>query len=83
MRADGSLDRLHGLADRLTAAFRPDPARMAAAAQIVGCGGYAIWRSGRRPSRRSRSRGSGYHLGMEDLDPVRRLEREVAGFADD
>jgi hypothetical protein len=39
MRADGSLDRLHALADRLTAAFRPDPARMAAAAQIVGCGG--------------------------------------------
>ena len=31
MRADGSYDRLHGLADRLTAAFRPDPARMAAA----------------------------------------------------
>jgi len=30
MRADGSYDRLHGLADRLTAAFRPDPARMAA-----------------------------------------------------
>jgi hemerythrin-like domain-containing protein len=39
MRADGSLDRLHALADRLTAAFRPDPARMAAAAQMVGCGG--------------------------------------------
>ncbi len=39
MRGDGSLDRLHGLADRLTAAFRPDPARMAAAAQMVGCGG--------------------------------------------
>ncbi len=39
MRADGSYDRLHGLADRLTAAFRPDPARMAAAAQMVGCGG--------------------------------------------
>jgi hemerythrin-like domain-containing protein len=38
MRADGSYDRLHGLADRLTAAFRPDPARMAAAAQMVGCG---------------------------------------------
>ena len=37
MRADGSYDRLHGLADRLTAAFRPDPARMAAA-QMVGCG---------------------------------------------
>jgi hemerythrin-like domain-containing protein len=39
MRADGSYDRLHGLADRLTAAFRPDPPRMAAAAQMVGCGG--------------------------------------------
>jgi hemerythrin-like domain-containing protein len=39
MRADGSYDRLHGLADRLTAAFPPDPARMAAAAQMVGCGG--------------------------------------------
>jgi hemerythrin-like domain-containing protein len=39
MRGDGSHDRLHGLADRLTAAFRPDPARMAAAAQMVGCGG--------------------------------------------
>ena len=39
MRGDGSLDRLHGLADRLAAAFRPDPARMAAAAQMVGCGG--------------------------------------------
>ena len=38
IRADGSLERLHGLADRLTAAFRPDPARMAAAAQAVACG---------------------------------------------
>jgi hemerythrin-like domain-containing protein len=38
MRADGSYDRLHGLADRLTTSFRPDPARMAAAAQTVGCG---------------------------------------------
>jgi hemerythrin-like domain-containing protein len=38
MRADGSYDRLHGLAERLTAAFRPDPVRMAAAARIVGCG---------------------------------------------
>jgi hemerythrin-like domain-containing protein len=37
-RADGSLDRLHALADRLTSAFRPDPARMAAAAGLVGCG---------------------------------------------
>jgi hemerythrin-like domain-containing protein len=26
-------------ADRLTAAYRPDPARMSAAAQLVGCGG--------------------------------------------
>jgi hemerythrin-like domain-containing protein len=26
LRADGSYDRLHSLADRLTAAFRPDPA---------------------------------------------------------
>ena len=39
MRADGSYDRFHSLADRLTAAYRPDPARMAAAAQLVGCGG--------------------------------------------
>ena len=39
MRADGSYDRLHGLADRLTTSFRPDPARMAAAVQMVGCGG--------------------------------------------
>ena len=39
MRADGSYDRLHGVADRLTTSFRPDPARMAAAAQMVGCGG--------------------------------------------
>jgi hemerythrin-like domain-containing protein len=39
MRADGSYDRLHGLADRLAATYRPDPARMAAAAQMVGCGG--------------------------------------------
>jgi len=35
LRADGSYDRLQGLADRLTAVFRPDPARMAAAAQRV------------------------------------------------
>jgi hemerythrin-like domain-containing protein len=39
LRADGSYDRLHGLADRLTAAFRPDAARMAAAAQGMGGGG--------------------------------------------
>ena len=38
MRADGSYDRLHGLADRLTAAHRPDPSRVAAAAQAMGCG---------------------------------------------
>jgi hemerythrin-like domain-containing protein len=37
-KADGSLDLLHGLADRLTGAFRPDPARMAAAAGLVACG---------------------------------------------
>ena len=39
MRADGSYDRLRGLADRLSTSFRPDPARMAAAANLVGCGG--------------------------------------------
>jgi hypothetical protein len=39
MRADGSYDRLPGLADRLTASFRPDPVRMAAAARMMGCGG--------------------------------------------
>ena len=39
MRSDGSYDRLQGLAERLATSFRPDPARMAAAAQIVGCGG--------------------------------------------
>ena len=39
MRADGSYDGLYGLADRLIAAFRPEPSRMAAAAQLVGCGG--------------------------------------------
>jgi hemerythrin-like domain-containing protein len=38
LRADGSYDRLHALAERLTAAFRPDPVRMAAAAQNVGVG---------------------------------------------
>jgi len=38
LRADGSHDRLHGLADRLAAAFRPDPERMAAAARMEGCG---------------------------------------------
>jgi hemerythrin-like domain-containing protein len=39
MRAAGAYDGLSGLADRLTSAFRPDPARMATAAQMVGCGG--------------------------------------------
>ncbi len=38
MRADGSYDRLTGLAEKLLAAFRPDPGRMAEAAQMVGCG---------------------------------------------
>ena len=37
MRADGSLDRFHCLAEALTARFRPDPARMAEAASVVGC----------------------------------------------
>jgi hemerythrin-like domain-containing protein len=36
--ADGSYDRLDALCDRLVAAFRPDPVRMAAAAEMVGCG---------------------------------------------
>ena len=39
MRADGSFDRLHGLAEGITTRFRPDPTRMAAAANMVGCGG--------------------------------------------
>jgi hemerythrin-like domain-containing protein len=39
MRAEGTLERLHDLAGRLAAAFPPDPARMAAAAEAVGCGG--------------------------------------------
>jgi len=39
MRADGSYDSLHALADRLTARFRPDPEREAVAAQSVGCAG--------------------------------------------
>jgi len=38
MRADGSYDGLYSLADRLTASFRPDPGRMAAATQMAGCG---------------------------------------------
>ena len=37
MHADGSYDRLRGLAERLAARFHPDPARMAAA-QLVHCG---------------------------------------------
>jgi len=36
LRADGSYDRLHGLADRLSAGFRPD---LAPAAQGLVCGG--------------------------------------------
>jgi hypothetical protein len=39
LRTDGSFDRLHGLAERLVTAFRPDPQRMAAAAQLGGCAG--------------------------------------------
>jgi hemerythrin-like domain-containing protein len=39
MHADGSYDRLHDLADRLTAAYRPDSGRIAAAAQLMACGG--------------------------------------------
>lgn len=35
---DGTEDRLRGLADRLTSAFAPDPARMAAAAAMPHCG---------------------------------------------
>ena len=38
MHADGSYDRLRALADRLVARFRPDPVRMAAAAQMAHCG---------------------------------------------
>lgn len=37
MRADGSLDRFHALADTLVARFRPDPGRMAEAAGALGC----------------------------------------------
>jgi hemerythrin-like domain-containing protein len=37
-RADGSHDRLLGLADRLIRRFAPDPARMAKAAQMSPCG---------------------------------------------
>ena len=38
IRADGSYDRLHALADRLASRFRPDPARMAVASQMAHCG---------------------------------------------
>jgi hypothetical protein len=38
MRVDGGYDRLSALAEKLLAAFRPDPGRMAQAAQMVGCG---------------------------------------------
>lgn len=38
MQADGSSDALQDLAERLTARFHPDPARMAAAAQMLHCG---------------------------------------------
>ena len=38
MHADGSYDRLRALAERLTARFRPDPSRMAAAAEMAHCG---------------------------------------------
>jgi hypothetical protein len=38
MHADGSYDRLRGVAERLTSRFRPDPARMAAAALMTHCG---------------------------------------------
>jgi hemerythrin-like domain-containing protein len=38
MRADGSYDRLQELAERLTIRFQPDPARMAAAAEMSHCG---------------------------------------------
>jgi hemerythrin-like domain-containing protein len=36
--AAGAVDALHALADRLGAEFAPDPARMAAAAALAGCG---------------------------------------------
>jgi len=37
-REDGTYDRLDALGEKLVAAFRPDPARMAAAANLVACG---------------------------------------------
>lgn len=39
LREDGSYDRLLTLSETLTRTFRPDPVRMATAAQMVGCGG--------------------------------------------
>ncbi len=39
LRGDGSYDKLQGLAERLVVGFRPDPGRMAAASQMMGCGG--------------------------------------------
>lgn len=38
LAADGSIDALHATAERLIAAFAPDPERMAAAAAQGGCG---------------------------------------------
>jgi hemerythrin-like domain-containing protein len=38
VEADGSLDRLRALADRLVGCFRPDPARMEEAAHLLPCG---------------------------------------------
>ena len=38
MHADGSYDRLRGLADRLTSRFQPDPGRMAADSRLAHCG---------------------------------------------
>lgn len=37
LRADGTLDRLHGLADRLTTRFRPKPAAAAAIESLPAC----------------------------------------------
>jgi hemerythrin-like domain-containing protein len=37
-RADGSYDRLQRLAEKLQTTFRPDPGRMAAAADLLPCG---------------------------------------------
>jgi hemerythrin-like domain-containing protein len=38
VEGDGSMDRLRALADRLVGFFRPDPARMEAAAHLLPCG---------------------------------------------